>query len=164
MLALQKALLEPPADTDKKYSYGFSKDNYLVHIQEELDYHHAWQRTKGHSILQIDCGFKLEGQGMMAVMSGDGYVLGTWMGTSSYYSLLPFLTALGLRSAAHGQVCQTTFTHMDTFYASNMSAHLFQMPAVQSCRIQCKQKVIPDPSRTCVTVFRCQTADCSQCV
>lgn len=55
--------------------------------------------------MQIDAGFKVDADGMTTVMSGEGYILAIWIGTSALKGQLsPFLKAVGEKSKALGLV------------------------------------------------------------
>jgi hypothetical protein len=77
-----------------------------------VEWQRAFQKTVGSNILLLDSGFKICKEGMTTVMSGDGLVLGTWMGTCSLKLLAPYLAALGLRCAALGKVCTAFSVHV----------------------------------------------------
>ena len=54
-------------------------------------------------MVQIDAGFKVDADGM--TMSGEGYILAIWIGTSALKGQLsPFLKAVGEKSKALGLV------------------------------------------------------------
>jgi hypothetical protein len=91
---------------------------YETAVKPETAYQQAWQNTLCSSVIQIDAGFKICRDGMVTVMSGEGYVLANWLGCSGLRVLLPHLTALGLRLMTRGKV-----SHADGCFVACSDTH-----------------------------------------
>ncbi len=99
----------PPVPSDELYHDSYTLDCYKRNVRALLEYSAAWLQSLGSHILQLDAGFKLHSDGMVTVLSGEGYVLAIWIGTSSLWCLVAYLAALGRRCAKLGKVGYRAF-------------------------------------------------------
>jgi hypothetical protein len=115
---VQEALLRTgDLDPGRTYLLKYCLDMYEVAVKPETAYQLAWQNTLCSSVIQLGAGFKICRDGMVTVMSGEGYVLANWLGCSGLRVLLPHLTALGLRLLARGEVSNVDVFVSECYYS-----------------------------------------------
>lgn len=87
-----------PDERNAYFLPNFTLDVYRdVFGSKQQEYFSTWrQRMPGCGIISIDAGFKVHSGGMTTVMTGEGYILNNYMGTSSLRLLSP---AMALREA-----------------------------------------------------------------
>jgi hypothetical protein len=84
---------------------SYTQDVYKLRARPLLDYNAKWLQALGSPIVQLDAGFKLHSGGgvkpcmhsggVLAVLSGMGYVLGVYIGTASLWCIVAYLAARG---------------------------------------------------------------------
>ena len=64
----------------------------------------ALMMSMASPIIKCDAAFNNNKDGIITVMTGPGFIVGFFMGTSSYYDVAPSLAAMSLRFTALKQV------------------------------------------------------------
>ena len=83
---------------------NYALDVHQQSVTEPLAYHDKWRYSLATHVAKLDTGFKVWTDGVTSFMGGDGRILATWCGTSSFWALAKQLTALGARSTYFGKV------------------------------------------------------------
>lgn len=82
----------------------YAIETYTRAVKPIIASHERVQHNWASHVLKLDAGFKLCKQGLVTVMSGEGIIMASYCGTSSFWDLAGPLTALGLRSKHLGKV------------------------------------------------------------
>eukprot|EP00955_Chlamydomonas_euryale_P028756 303576-Chlamydomonas_euryale.AAC.1 len=98
------ALIHPPLHgRESILQKRYVIEQFMEHSAPLVDQHKQLIDSRAHWIASIDANFKVDGKGMVTILGGDGLVLGTWLGTSSYHDLAGAMTAVGRRCRALGK-------------------------------------------------------------
>eukprot|EP00798_Chlamydomonas_sp_ICE-L_P010732 gene10732-17807_t len=114
----------PPLDeSNSQLLPNYAIEVFIKAVQPRIEEHHLLQATFATHVAKADANFKLDGLGMTTLMSGEGLIMGTWLGTSSLRDLAAGLTAMGLKSQALGK-------EVAVFYVDN-PFHTYKL--LQAC-------------------------------